>query len=114
MFPMLRTEDLRTHNGGGPHGPACSLSLSSSAGARSPLVLHLAAAGPARPRVRAASSALLACALAALAPFPDPPPPANVSRSGALVPLSTRALRFQKLLVPNLQTNEDALCRVAR
>ena len=48
------------------------------------------------------------------APFAEPATTANVSRTGGLVPLSSQVIRFQKLVVTNLQTNEDAVCRVAR
>jgi len=48
------------------------------------------------------------------APFAEPAVTANVSTTGGLVSLSTHVIRFQKLVVTNLQTDEDALCRVAR
>ena len=47
-------------------------------------------------------------------PFAETTATANVSRSGGLVPLSTHVIRFQKVVVTNLQTDEDALCRIAR
>ena len=46
-------------------------------------------------------------------PFAEPTVTANISRTGGLVPLSNNVIRFQKLVVTNLQTNEDAICRVA-
>jgi hypothetical protein len=48
------------------------------------------------------------------APFAEPATTMNVSRTGGLVPLSNQVIRFQKLVVTNLQTDEDAICRVAR
>jgi hypothetical protein len=48
------------------------------------------------------------------APFAEPATTANVSRTGGLVALRTHVIRLQKVMVTNLQTNEDALCRVAR
>jgi hypothetical protein len=48
------------------------------------------------------------------APFAESVITANVSSTGGLVPLSNVVLRFQKLIVTNLQTNEDAICRVVR
>jgi hypothetical protein len=62
----------------------------------------------------AASMPVLVYGHSAHAPFAEPATTANVSRTGGLVPLSTHVLQFQKLVVTNLQTNEDALCRVAR
>jgi hypothetical protein len=62
----------------------------------------------------AASMPVLVYGHSAHAPFAEPATTANVSRTGGLVPLSTHVIRFQKLVVTNLQTNEDAICRVAR
>jgi hypothetical protein len=62
----------------------------------------------------AASMPVLVYGHSAHAPFAEPTATANVSRTGGLVPLSTHVIRFQKLVVTNLQTNEDAICRVAR
>jgi len=62
----------------------------------------------------AASMPVLVYGHSAYAPFAEPATTANVSRTGGLVGLSTNVIRFQKLLVTNLQTNEDAICRVAR
>jgi hypothetical protein len=62
----------------------------------------------------AASMPVLVYGHSAHAPFAEPATTANVSRTGGLIPLSTQVLRLQKLVVTNLQTNEDALCRVAR
>jgi hypothetical protein len=62
----------------------------------------------------AASMPVLVYGHSAYAPFAEPATTANVSRTGGLVPLSTHVIRFQKLVVTNLQTNEDAICRVAR
>ena len=62
----------------------------------------------------AASMPVLVYGHSVLAPFAEPATTANVSTTGGLVPLSTHVIRFQKLVVTNLQTNEDALCRVAR
>jgi hypothetical protein len=62
----------------------------------------------------AASMPVLVYGHFAHAPFAEPATTASVSRTGGLVPLSTKVNRFQKVVVINLQTNEDALCRVAR
>ena len=62
----------------------------------------------------AASMPVLVYGHSAHAPFAEPATTANVSRTGGLVPLSNHVIRFQKLVVTNLQTNEDAICRVAR
>jgi hypothetical protein len=62
----------------------------------------------------AASMPVLIYGHSAYTPFAEPATTANVSRTGGLVPLSTHVIRFQKLVVTNLQTNEDAVCRVAR
>src|ERR1700746_1508584 len=62
----------------------------------------------------AASMPVLIYGHSAHTPFAEPATTANVSRTGGLVPLSTHVIRFQKLVVTNLQTNEDAVCRVAR
>ena len=62
----------------------------------------------------AASMPVLVYGHSAHAPFAEPATTANVSRTGGLVGLATHVIRFQKLVVTNLQTNEDAICRVAR
>jgi len=62
----------------------------------------------------AASMPVLVYGHSVFAPFAEPATTANVSSTGGLVPLSTHVIRFQKLVITNLQTNEDALCRVAR
>ena len=61
-----------------------------------------------------ASMPVLVYGHSAHAPFAEPATTANVSRTGGLVGLSTHVIRFQKLVITNLQTNEDAICRVAR
>ena len=48
------------------------------------------------------------------AAFAEPTVTTNVSRTGGLIPLSNNVVEFQQLIVTNLQTNEDAICRVAR
>jgi hypothetical protein len=62
----------------------------------------------------AASMPVLIYGHSAHAPFAEPTVTTNVSRTGGLIPLSNNVIRFQKLIVTNVQTNEDALCRVAR
>jgi hypothetical protein len=62
----------------------------------------------------AASMPVLVYGHSAHAPFAEPATTANVSRTGGLVGLATHVIRFQKLVVTNLQTDEDAICRVAR
>jgi len=62
----------------------------------------------------AASMPVLVYGHSAHAPFAEPATTMNVSRTGGLVPLSSQVIRFQKLVVTNLQTDEDAICRVAR
>jgi hypothetical protein len=62
----------------------------------------------------AASMPVLVYGHSAHAPFAEPATTANVSRTGGLVGLSTHIIRFQKLVVTNLQNNEDVICRVAR
>jgi hypothetical protein len=62
----------------------------------------------------AASMPVLVYGHSAHAPFAEPATTANVSRTGGLVGLSTHVIPFQKLIVTNLQTDEDAICRVAR
>jgi len=47
-------------------------------------------------------------------PFAENTKTINVSARGGLVPLSARVLSAQKLMVTNLQTGQDLLCRVAR
>jgi hypothetical protein len=62
----------------------------------------------------AASMPVLVYGHSAHAPFAEPATTANVSSTGGLIPFSTHVIRFQKVVVTNLQTNEDALCRVVR
>ena len=62
----------------------------------------------------AASMPVLVYGHSAHAPFAEPATTMNVSRTGGLIPLSNQVIRFQKLVVTNLQTDEDAICRVAR
>ena len=62
----------------------------------------------------AASMPVLVYGHSVHAPFAEPAITANVSTTGGLVPLSNNVIRFQKLVVTNLQTNEEATCRVAR
>jgi hypothetical protein len=62
----------------------------------------------------AASMPVLIYGHTAHGPFAETTATANVSRSGGLVPLSTHVIRFQKVVITNLQTDQDALCRVAR
>jgi O-methyltransferase len=62
----------------------------------------------------AASMPVLVSGHSAHAAFAEQATTANISRIGGFVLLSTHVIRFQKLLVTNLQTNEDAICRVAR
>jgi O-methyltransferase len=62
----------------------------------------------------ATSMPVLVYGHSAHAPFAEPATTANVSRTGGLVGLSTHVIRLQKLVVTNLQTNENAICRVAR
>jgi len=62
----------------------------------------------------AASMPVLVYGHSAHAPFAEPTVTTNVNRTGGLIPLSNNVIRFQKLVVTNLQTNEDAICRVAR
>ena len=62
----------------------------------------------------AASMPVLVYGHSTNAPFAEPATTANVSRTGGLVALGTKVMRFQKLIVTNIQTNEDALCRVVR
>jgi hypothetical protein len=62
----------------------------------------------------AASMPVLVYGHSTHAPFAEPATTMNVSRTGGLVPLSSQVIRFQKLVVTNLQTNEDAICRVVR
>jgi hypothetical protein len=47
-------------------------------------------------------------------PFAENTKTINVSARGGLVPLAARVLPAQKLMVTNLQTGQDLLCRVAR
>jgi hypothetical protein len=47
-------------------------------------------------------------------PFQENTETLNVSANGGLVPVSVRIRRHQKLIVTNLQTNEDLACRVVR
>jgi len=47
-------------------------------------------------------------------PFSENTETINVSACGGLVPLSTAVARAQKLILTNLQTDQDLTCRVAR
>jgi hypothetical protein len=47
-------------------------------------------------------------------PFSEATETINVSACGGLVPISTAVVRAQKLILTNLQTNQDLPCRVAR
>jgi c-di-GMP-binding flagellar brake protein YcgR len=48
------------------------------------------------------------------APFYQHTETANVSDGGGLLSLSVKVARLQKLLLTNLQTDEDLVCRVVR
>jgi len=48
------------------------------------------------------------------APFSENAEMVDVSTLGGLVPISTHVRRSQKLILTNLQTNEEVVCRVAR
>lgn len=47
-------------------------------------------------------------------PFSENTETINVSACGGLVPISASVVRFQKLILTNLQTEQDLACRVAR
>jgi hypothetical protein len=47
-------------------------------------------------------------------PFFEPTETINVSARGGLVPLSAGVARQQELILTNMQTEEELLCRVAR
>ncbi len=47
-------------------------------------------------------------------PFFEPTETINVSARGGLVPISAGVARQQELILTNMQTEEDLLCRVAR
>jgi hypothetical protein len=47
-------------------------------------------------------------------PFSENTETINVSSCGGLVPISAGVVRAQKLILTNLQTDEDLTCRVAR
>jgi c-di-GMP-binding flagellar brake protein YcgR len=47
-------------------------------------------------------------------PFTQRTETANVSALGGLLSLSVKVARLQRLVVTNLQTNEDRVCRVVR
>jgi hypothetical protein len=47
-------------------------------------------------------------------PFQEQTETIDVSARGGLVPITVEVLKSQKLLLTNLQTNEDLACRVAR
>ena len=47
-------------------------------------------------------------------PFSENTETINVSACGGLVPISARVVRSQKLILTNLQTDQDLTCRVAR
>jgi hypothetical protein len=47
-------------------------------------------------------------------PFSENTETINVSACGGLVPISAGVVRAQKLILTNLQTDQDLTCRVAR
>jgi hypothetical protein len=47
-------------------------------------------------------------------PFSENTETINVSACGGLVPMSAAVMRSQRLILTNLQTDEDLTCRVAR
>lgn len=47
-------------------------------------------------------------------PFFEPTETINVSARGGLVPISAGVARLQELILTNMQTEEELLCRVAR
>jgi hypothetical protein len=47
-------------------------------------------------------------------PFFEPTETINVSARGGLVPISAGVMRQQELILTNMQTEEELLCRVAR
>lgn len=47
-------------------------------------------------------------------PFFEPAETINVSARGGLVPISAGVMRQQQLILTNMQTEEELLCRVAR
>jgi len=47
-------------------------------------------------------------------PFSENTETINVSSCGGLVPISASVVRSQKLILTNLQTDQDLTCRVAR
>jgi hypothetical protein len=47
-------------------------------------------------------------------PFSENTETINVSACGGLVPISASVVRSQKLILTNLQTDQDLTCRVAR
>lgn len=47
-------------------------------------------------------------------PFFEPTETINVSARGGLIPIAASVAREQELILTNLQTEEDLLCRVAR
>ena len=47
-------------------------------------------------------------------PFSENTETINVSACGGLVPISAAVVRAQKLILTNLQTDQDLTCRVAR
>jgi hypothetical protein len=47
-------------------------------------------------------------------PFSENTETINVSACGGLVPISAAVMRSQRLILTNLQTEEDLTCRVAR
>jgi hypothetical protein len=79
---------------------------------------HAAGRAPAPEKRRAhrvaAAMPVLVYGHSTQAPFAEPATTANVSKTGGLVALGTKVMRFQKLIVTNIQTNEDAICRVVR
>jgi hypothetical protein len=47
-------------------------------------------------------------------PFQEQTETINVSTHGSLVPIEAEVTRWQKLILTNVQTNEELACRVAR
>jgi hypothetical protein len=47
-------------------------------------------------------------------PFTENSETINVCAMGGLIPIATRVRRFQKLVLTNLQTEEEVACRVVR
>lgn len=47
-------------------------------------------------------------------PFSESSETVNVCTAGGLIPIASEVRRLQKLILTNLQTNEEVTCRVAR